>query len=174
MIMLEITDVKSLMKKLLYEEAFDSFLLGEATVKMGSTFIFDGHINKGFYSDEEIDILKEESVNNQEIFDSQLIRWRSVKSHVLSIIKGKKTPLYFSIVFYLPPEKIISFFEDANLTETPDLSRLMLQLKFDSSSLKITTGTVYNTFSLDNTPDKKWDEAVTKLLSNLSVSFEML
>ena len=56
------------MNKLLIENAFDSFLISEAIIKTGNTFVIDGHINEGFYSDEEISEMRDEALNDNSIF----------------------------------------------------------------------------------------------------------
>ena len=36
------------------ETAFDQFLLGEAVIMTGNTYTIDGHINRSFYTEEEL------------------------------------------------------------------------------------------------------------------------
>lgn len=55
MIAIQITDLKYFMNTLLLKEAFDSFLLEEATIKTAQTYIIDGHINQDFYTKEELE-----------------------------------------------------------------------------------------------------------------------
>ena len=48
-----ITHIKDFMNKLLVSDIFDSFLLTEGTVVMGTSFVLDGTLKKDFFSPEE-------------------------------------------------------------------------------------------------------------------------
>ena len=175
MLMIEISDVKNLMQKLLFEKenAFDAFLLSEATIKMDASYVIDGHINKNFYSDEEAAELERLAAAKNQHFDPRMIRWGQIKSHVLSIISGKKTPLSFNIVFYLSNEntdKFLSKLEISDQSVRPD--GLMLRLNYDNNILTATTGTVFNNFTLDRTIDNAWDDMVRKFFTSISINFE--
>ena len=50
MLALKLTDIKDFMNKLLRSDIFDHFLLQEADILTGASFVIDGHINKDFYS----------------------------------------------------------------------------------------------------------------------------
>ena len=177
MLMIRIEDTKLLMKKLLFEgeTAFDAFLLSEAIIKMGQTFTIDGHINRDFYTDEDIEELKEEAVARNQVFDERMVRWAGVKSHALSIIKGRKTPLSFSIIFYLSRENTDRFISRLSLSDNAILpDGLMLHLKYVDGILYASTGTSYPGFSLDKTIDKAWDDMVLKFFTSLEIAFEEL
>lgn len=177
MIMLKITDVKASMQKLLYENetAFDAFLLSEAIIKMAVSYTIDGHINHGFYSREELDELREASRQSNQEFDEGMIRWKNIKSQVLSIVKGHKTPLSFSLVFYLSKENTNKFLSSIDYTPGSLLpSSLMLNIKYDGSDLNAITGTVYPSFTLDKSIDKQWDEMIKKFFNSHNIAFEEL
>ena len=62
MLALKISSTKSFMNHLLVADTFDNFLMAEATVSTAHTYQIDGHINKDFFSSEEltdVDSLKE-------------------------------------------------------------------------------------------------------------------
>ncbi len=101
MILIKVTDIKHFMKKLLFENetAFDSFLLSEASITTGNTVTIDGHINKEFYSQEELALLEETALENGRIYSSVMSRWSVLKSFCFQLIKGKKTPLCFPLRF---------------------------------------------------------------------------
>ena len=54
MISLQITQTKDFMQKLLSSDVFDVFLFEEACINTYNTFSIDGHIQKEFYSTEEL------------------------------------------------------------------------------------------------------------------------
>ena len=177
MILLKITDIKLLMQKLLSENetAFDSFLLSEAVIRMSSTYVFDGHINKDFYSSEELEELETAAQSKGRIFSDQMVRWSQTKLQAFSIIKGKKTPSTFSFVFYLAKENINKFTLGLSGEVSPEsIAGLMLKINYDGSTLTISTGSALNIFSLDKTVDKAWDEMVKKFISSLEINYEEL
>ena len=177
MLMLKISDVKLMMKKLLFdsETDFDSFLLLEASVRMGMTFHIDGHINRDFYSQEELDVLKSEALAAGLEYDEALSRWADVKSHVLSIIKGHKTPLSFTILLQLSKENTANFMSGLSLpvgSIMPD--KLILRFRFENGMLTAVTGTSYPSFTMDKTPDVEWDKYIRRFFDSLSIPYEEL
>lgn len=161
---LQITNTKQFMSRLLTDTAFDIFLLEEATLSTASTFTIDGHINKEFYTPDEVDELP---------YD--FLCWSEIKSLCFELIKGKRTPLYFKFVLHLKPEHIRSMLNRAGSSFDPSLIRAMvLTIKYDGEKVTLTTGSGYTTFVLDKEPDLLWDQAILKHLSANGISFEVL
>lgn len=173
MLLLKINDIRQFMNKLLIENAFDYFLLSEASISMASTYIIDGHINKSFYSSDELSDLKQEAESNGRIFSERMRRWEQEKPYCLSIIKGKKTPAAFKFTFCLSDENIIKFLSSANLSLTPgDIANLSLNIKYDGSMLCATTAVSMNTFTLDKSIDTSWDKMIKKFFDVNKIGFE--
>ena len=57
MIALELTNIKDFMNKLLKTETFDHFLLQEAVLSSAASYVIDGHITNGFFSEGELEEL---------------------------------------------------------------------------------------------------------------------
>ena len=95
MLALTISDVKDFMNKLLIGEVFDNFSLVEASVTTFNTFTIDGHLQQDFFDTDTVEEYKKEAV--------EYSLWRDVKPYCFSIIRGKRTPLNFKIVFQLSP-----------------------------------------------------------------------
>ena len=93
MLALTISDVKDFMNKLLIGEVFDNFSLVEASVTTFNTFTIDGHLQQDFFDTDTVEEYKKEAV--------EYSLWRDVKPYCFSIIRGKRTPLNFKIVFQL-------------------------------------------------------------------------
>ena len=55
MLAIQIKGIKAFMAKLLNTEIFDVFLLEEAQIQTANTFIIDGHLNRDFYTKEELE-----------------------------------------------------------------------------------------------------------------------
>ena len=93
MLALKIIDVKDFMNKLLIGEVFDRFFLVEASVTTFNVFTIDGRLQQDFFDTDTADSLKSKSI------DYSL--WRDVKPYCFSVIRGKRTPLGFKIIFQL-------------------------------------------------------------------------
>ena len=171
----KITNVKHFMNKLLIENAFDSFLISEACVKTCNTFIIDCHINKEFYTQAELDELAADAESEDRIYSDRLSRWGTVKPHVLALIKGSKTPLYFKMSFYLAGENVNKLLSSFDTTiKSGDIDGLSLIVKFENDELIVTSSSTLKIFSLDKSLDKYWDEMVLKFLSSHEISYEVM
>lgn len=173
--LLKISNVKNFMNTLLIETTFDSFLVSEAIVKTFNSFVIDGHINEGFFSDTELNELSAEAKKEGRIYSSKLSRWSAIKPTVLSLIKGKKTPLYFKMSFYLAGENICKLLLNADTSiTTNDIDGLSLIVKYVDNELTVTSSVSLKIFSLDKSLEKIWDEMVMKFLASNNISFDVM
>lgn len=170
MISLKIHDIKNLMQILLYESetTFDDFLLSEACVKMAATFSIDGHKNKDFYENDDIN----ESDAKPGDVKENMVYWRDVKSNLFHVIKGKKTPSAFNIVLYLNKEKTAELIDYSKEESGITLPGLMLRLNYSGNELFVLTGTVNSVFTLDKSIDLLWDKWVREFFTNCQISFD--
>ena len=93
MIALRILDLKDFMSRLLIGSTFDNFWLCEADITTFVTFTIDGSLRTDFYDTQETETLLAQKQN--------YALWRDIKPFCFSMMKGKKTPLHFKIVFRL-------------------------------------------------------------------------
>ena len=162
MIALQITELKAFMGKLLGTSTFDDFLLQEATLQMGMSYVIDGHINEAFYQNEEDKLVERQP----------FITYGEVRSTLFDLIKGKRTPLGFQVVLQLSPKRCAILFPeglDAHL-----IKGLIMNIRFDGSKALITSGISYYSFSLDKAPELIWDEALMNFLRGAGISFEQI
>lgn len=167
MIAIEITELKPFMNTLLLKETFDSFLLEEATLKTAQTFLVDGHINKEFYTKEELE--------NTDIANREFSTFGSLRPFFLSLVKGNHTPVYFKFVLHASESYTTKLLLRHQLTpENLQLKSLILNIKYDGMKLVCTTGTAYHTFVMDKTVDTIWDKALKTSFQSMGISFEEL
>ncbi len=167
MIALQITELKTFMSRLLGSNAFDDFLLQEATLQMGISYVIDGHINEAFYAS---NVSSEETTEteNRETF----ITYAEVRPTLFELIKGKRTPLGLQVVLQLSPKRSAILFPeglDAHL-----IKGLLLNLRYDGTKALITSGISYFSFSMDKAPELIWDEALMNFLRGAGISFEQI
>lgn len=167
MISLKIIDVKDFMSKLLISDTFNKFLLSEAIITTGNTFTIDGHLNKEFYSTEE---LEEYNLTEQNISS-----WEALKPFCLELIKGKKTPLHFKIVFLLSSNNVIKLLEQSGMSLSPqDVNGLFLNIKYANNTLHCITGTSLKLFTLDKSIENEWDSMIQKFFKSHEIAFETI
>lgn len=167
MISLKIIDVKDFMSKLLISDTFNKFLLSEATITTGNTFIIDGHLNKDFYTTEELE------ENN--LTDQTMSTWEALKPFCFELIKGKKTPLHFKIVFLLSSNNVIKLLEQSSISLSPnDVNGLFLNIKYSNNTLQCITGTSLKLFTLDKSIENEWDSMIQKFFKSHEIPFETI
>ena len=167
MIALKITNVKKFMGKLLASEAFDSFVIEEASISTYNTFLIDGHQNRDFYSTEEWE--------DREIRPYDFTAWEQIRPVCYSLIKGTRTPSAFRFVLHLIPDYVASVLKKEETAITPQqIKALVLTVKYDGTALTLVTGTAFHTFIMDKTVDRLWDDAMKKFLDKREIEYEEL
>ena len=164
------TDIKKFMNSLLVGETFDKFLLEEASITTFNTFTIDGHIQKDFFSEEELTSLP----------DNTLSTWATIKPICFNLIKGNKLPIRFKIVL-----KASAAYTEKLLNEIPcglslkDGGGLYINIRYDSkhglggeevtsAALDCISMASLNIFSMDKTLEKAWDGVCEKYIGGMS------
>lgn len=166
MLALKIIDVKDFMNKLLIGEVFDRFFLVEASVTTFNVFTIDGRLQQDFFDTDTADSLKSKSI------DYSL--WRDVKPYCFSVIRGKRTPLGFKIIFQLSShqaQKLLSGTENNSITP---VCNFCLNIQYKNQVLLCTTGVSYSSFSLDRQPEHLWNETICSFFTSRQIPFEKL
>lgn len=154
-------DIKLFMNHFLTGTEFDRFLLCEATIMTGATYIIDGHINKDFYDSDD------EHLDPQRVYQY----WEECKPLAFQMIKGSRTPLAMKIVLMLAPHNVERFLEKYNIPMNSDqISGLYLNLRYEHNELSISSGTALTVFTLDKTVEHMWDEMLTKFFKQQGIA----
>ena len=150
-----IENKKVFTEKLFIGNDFDNFLVSDVEICMGNSFNISGKINKSFYSDEEFEALTEKDYVN----------WAHIKPICFDIIKGKKTPTKFKMVFLLSKENLAKTLESSGLSyTTEDVNALFINVRYEGDVLVCTTGLSMKTFTLDKSLEEYWDNTVQKFV----------
>lgn len=156
-----ILDIKQFMNHFLTGTEYDRFLLCEATIMTGSTYIIDGHINKDFYDTDD------EHLDPDRIYQY----WGECKSLAFQMIKGTRTPLAMKIVLMLAPYNVEKFLEKYNLPFTKEqVNGLYLNIRYEYNALHISSGTALTVFTLDKTIEHMWDEMLMQFFANQEIA----
>ena len=172
MLAIKINDVKGFMNRLLIGDTFDAFPVAEAEITTFNTFSIDGQINKDFFDTDVQETLA------QEHRDYSL--WKDLKAYCYSIIRGKRTPLQFKIIFQIAPEQAAAALNLSGSTtqEQPENARVVraffLNVQYRNRTLQCTTGVSLSAFLLDKGPEQQWDASVLDFFKKQKVDFELL
>ncbi len=167
MLALQITSMKTFMNHLLVADTFENFLLAEAAISTANTYHIDGHINKDFYTAEEL--------SDPVCCPYDFAQWKDLKPMVFHLIKGKKTPLFFKLVLHLQPQNVGKLLAAGGCSVPAEqVKALVLTIKYDGIHAVLTTGSSYNTFIMNKEPDAIWDKALMQFLTRKEIAFERL
>lgn len=158
-------DTKKCMNELLLHSAFDSFLFIEGEITTFNTFHIDGRLKKEFFRQDE------ESAAAVQAREYSL--WKDLREYCFSLIKGRRTPLGFKLVFSLSGPNIERLLAQEALSFAPgDVQGLYLNFKYNGTELTCTTGTSMHTFTMDKSLEQAWDKMVQKFFAKHEIPFE--
>lgn len=154
MIALEIADIRDFTAKLFLKETFDSFELVEAEFYTDYKVIMDGHLTEPEKG-------------------AVYTRWNLVQPLAFAVIKGKKLPHSFHIVLRLTDENTANTLKSMGSTYTVEqIGGLFINLRYDNQKLTVVTGCSFQTFLLDKTLEKDWDQMVMRFLRHHQIPFQ--
>ena len=163
---LKITETKNFMGILLKSDCFEDFLLAEASITTYNTFTIDGHLQQDFFDTDTVEEYKKEAV--------EYSLWRDVKPYCFSIIRGKRTPLNFKIVFQLSPFQAQNLLKNLGRQSTTSVCKFYLNIQYKNKSLLCTAGVSYSSFSLDKKSEHLWDDMLCRFLEGNHIPFQRL
>ncbi len=155
MISLKIKDINNFMHKLLISNTFDDFLLCDGEIATAGTVLLKGKINQNFFDMDELASLKDE-----------FIYWKEIKHIAYETIRGNKVPCKLKLIFALSKTKYEEIIKKSGMDIHPsEIGGLYIHILYEKNQIVIITGTSLNTFTMDKTLDKYWDNAVTSFLA---------
>ena len=147
---------KNCMSHLLLKDTFDNFSFIEGEITTFNKFTISGFLQKDFFDEKP-----EETYS----------RWNKIRDFCFQIIRGKRTPLGFKIVLALPEDQIPYFLTAHGLTgyRPEEIRGLYLNFHYDGHHLQCITGTSLNTFTMDKSIEREWDQEVKNILKSRSI-----
>ena len=157
MLALRILDLTA---KLFIGEMFQHFSFVEASFTTFVTYTLDGQLHKEFFDSEQCP-------------DRTYCLWEDVQAQCFSMIRGKRTPLNFKIVFQLSASNVEKLLMQSCVPlKAEDIYGLYLNCQFDGKQLLCTTGTSLKIFTLDKQLDRVWDAMIRKFFRKNQIAFE--
>lgn len=162
MIAFRIEDRKKFTSELFIGQLFDRFWVKEAVFVTFSTFSIDGRTRKGYYTAEEL-----EDGRAGEYAD-----WAALKPFCYSLIRGKRLPERFQIVFQLPSEQTEKFLTAGGMARTQEQTPgLYLNVRYGQGNIDCVTGTAAGVFTMDKSLERAWDQAVADYFRKKEIPF---
>lgn len=150
-----IRNIKEFMGTLLGGTMFDDFLLEEATIKTYNTFEIKGRIIPEYFDDYE--------------FGYEFSYWKDIKPIAFDLIKGKTLPVSCNFVLHLSPAELNLLLKANNLEQYKEqISAFTMNIRFSNKEISIVTSPSFNTFVMDKTIDRAWDEYAENFLKVFS------
>ena len=151
----EISEIREFTSHLFAGEAFDTLLMAEAEFHTRSAFFLKGKLDPDFLEPEE---------ENPEGY----ISWREVKPICFSIIRGKRLPKSFKIVF-----KMGRTFSQRWLREqgaSPEnTGELFWNIRYQKKKLHLISSFSYKSFTLDKALERAWDDSTRLLFKKIGI-----
>lgn len=167
MLVLQITNVKEFMHKLLCTDTFDHFLLSEASIRGKGSYVIDGHPVPDFYTQEEAEELG--------ILGLPCLPFSLLRENCFTLIKGTHTPTGFRFVFQLSPDNLAKTLSAGDSGLTPlDVNAVCMNIRFQDGSLTCTTGVSYRTFVTHHILDQEWDTLLRRFFTRHEIPFQEL
>lgn len=162
MVALKIEDIKNCTAKLFLGGEFDSFLVREVHIATFNRFTIDGHVRRGYYTEEEMEEGGIESLS----------AWKVLRPFCFSLIKGKKLPGSFSITLQMSPKEVEVFLKDSGLSMAPEtIQSLCMNIRYEEGNMTVVTAASLSFFTLDKTIDTEWELYVQRFLKNIGIAF---
>ncbi|MCR5784974.1 MAG: DUF5721 family protein [Eubacterium sp.] len=160
---LKITEVKDFMNRLLMQDTFDFFYLVRADIVRDYSVSIDGIISPQFYTEEEKEILG--------IKGDKFLKYGKLRDGILGHIKGKRSPLLFKLTLAMKAdEALLNMKGEANTKSS--IEEFLINIKFDSKGLVLTTGVSYSSFNPDKSSELLWDEYICEFLKSRDIVCE--
>lgn len=167
MIHLKLTQQKQFTKALFLEDIFDNFRLYQASFKTYSLFEIDGTVNADYYATEGT-----EAPTPTEKYSS----WGQIRPIAFQIIKGKRLPLFFHIVFTASKEMLTEIVEtlpsDSAFKNPEEIESMVFNIYYRNGVLQCTSATSKKLFALDQSLDHVWDQYLIAFLEMNEIEYE--
>lgn len=148
-------------------EDFDDFLLAEASVTAGISYVIDGHLTKEFYTGEELEAMG--------LTGERCMRYGKVRPLCFDMIKGKRTPRSFRFVFLASKEQVRELLRQELPGVLPEeIGNLSLNIRFSRQELTVTCPVTLNTFAMDKTLEQIWESRICTFFKKRGIALEQI
>ncbi|MCD2493599.1 DUF5721 family protein [Lacrimispora sp. NSJ-141] len=163
MIALKIPDKKDFTSKLFLQDTFDAFMVSQASFTTSITVSLDGSLHRDYFTDAEW----------EEMEQHDFARWPLLKPLCYQIIKGRRLPEHFKIVFMLSRSNTEKLLSGTGLSiPVEQVGGLFLNVRYDQGTLQCVTGVAHSFFTADKSLDRAWDDMIRRHFRSREIFWE--
>ena len=163
----KVLDIRKCMNDMLRQEAFDDFLLAEAAVTTGVSYVIDGHLTKDFFTGEELE--------DMGLAGERCARYGTLRPICFDMIKGKRTPQSFQFIFLASAGLIRELLEQSRTgLRSQDVSNLSFNVRYVKGELYLTCSATLGIFTPDKSLELAWEQWICDFMRKLEIPLEQL
>lgn len=146
---------------LFLKDTFDFFETGDISIQTFTNFEISGNLNLDYYDTDEKEEIKRSNCT-----------WSQLRPFCLQIIKGRKLPISFKIVFYTAEREKEQFLSQLPENLKNSIARPSLTILYKNDVLSCITGIAYSQFTLDRSGEAIWSNSIENFFKKHEISFE--
>ena len=111
-----------------------------------------------------------EYFDDEESRKESFCQWKKVRNLCYDMVKGKKLPISFTIVLRLSSSMLLQWLKNQDIdNHLVDGKSFFVNIYYREKRLYVVSGMASETFGLDKSVEKLWDDEVFRILSQLKV-----
>lgn len=163
---IHILDIKPFMQLLFQTEQLNDYEFVSADIRTDMTYSLDGHINRSFFSEEE---LVQHSLTQR-----SHLTWSIAREKVFTLIKGKRTPSLLKIVLRASVPETENLISSTNSSlNSNDIDGIFLNIIFQENKLNVICGISYKIFTMDKELESEFSAKIITLLKSNHIVCEI-
>lgn len=163
---IHILDIKPFMQLLFQTEQLNEYEFVSADIRTDMTYSLDGHINRSFFSEEEL--------IQHSLTQRSYLTWSIAREKVFTLIKGKRTPSLLKIVLRASVPETDSLISSTNSSlNSNDIDGIFLNIIFQENKLNVICGISYKIFTMDKELESEFSAKIITLLKSNSITCEI-
>lgn len=163
---IHILDIKPFMQLLFQTEQLNEYEFVSADIRTDMTYSLDGHINRSFFSEEEL--------IQHSLTQRSYLTWSIAREKVFTLIKGKRTPSLLKIVLRASVPETDNLISSTNSSlNSNDIDGIFLNIIFQENKLNVICGISYKIFTMDKELESEFSTKIITLLKSNSITCEI-
>ncbi len=163
---IHILDIKPFMQLLFQTEQLNEYEFVSADIRTDMTYSLDGHINRSFFSDEELAL--------HTLTQRSYLTWSIAREKIFTLIKGKRTPSLLKIVLRASAQETEKLIASTNSSlNSKDIDGIFVNIIFQENKLNVICGISYTIFTMDKELESEFSSNIVTFLKSNSITCEI-
>lgn len=163
---IHILDIKPFMQLLFQTEQLNEYEFVSADIRTDMTYSLDGHINRSFFSDEELAL--------HGLTQRSYLTWSIAREKIFTLIKGKRTPSLLKIVLRVSAQETETLVTSTNSSlNSNDIDGIFINIIFQENKLNVICGISYTIFTMDKELESEFASNIITFLKSNRITCEI-